>query len=57
MVLFDLLKQRKIKKLEEDLKEMKENLPELKANFDYLGEYLDRLTNGEDDENTLEGFL
>ena len=35
---------------------MKEDLPALKANFEYLGEYLDRLTNGGDDENTLEGF-
>lgn len=45
-----------IKELEESVKEMQDEMPRLRESSNYLKEYLDRLTNGDDDELTLEGF-
>ena len=45
-----------IKELEESVKEMQDEMPRLRERSNYLKEYLDRLTNGEDEEMSAEIF-
>lgn len=45
-----------IKELEEAVKEMQDEMPRLRESSNYLKEYLDRLTNGDDEEMSAEIF-